>query len=287
MTGSGTENDPYICDTWEELISVSTAKSVHIRMSGNQIFDFNEIQPLGFDSQVNLSGQINFNGCIFRNFYSKSLRAVYILNGTSWQNLSFENFYQQTASSSSSENAGFLYTDAGSSAIKITNCKFYGKVNYGIYSTKKAVVFYSANYRTLQFEQCSFSLECSCTSGIFSLFNAGFLKNCNVRFVINSRNAVIFSSNESTVNYALNSLFDGKINVSDMTGSILSGGNLSGYNVYRVQANAPMQYTGAGVSVFNRDLSPDTQGYGTFVGCTSEQLKNAEYLYSVGFPCYR
>lgn len=94
MTGSGTENDPYICDTWEELISVSTAKSVHIRMSGNQIFDFNEIQPLGFDSQVNLSGQINFNGCILKNFYSKSLRAVYILNGTSWQNLSFENFYQ-------------------------------------------------------------------------------------------------------------------------------------------------------------------------------------------------
>lgn len=287
MTGTGTEQDPYICDTWEELISVSTAKTVYIRMAENLIFDFNEIQPLGFDSQVNLSGQIDFNGCTFKNFYSKSLRAVYILNGTSWQNLSFENFYQQAVSSSSSQDAGFLYTDSGSSAIKITNCKFYGKVNYGIYSTKNAIVFYSTNYRTLQFEQCAFSLECSCTSGIFSLFRAQFLKNCNVRFVINSHNAGIFSSNESTVNYALNSLFDGKIDVSDMTGSVLSGGNPSGYNVYKVQTNAPMQYTGAGVSVFNSDLSPDTQGNDTFVGCTSGQLKNADYLYSVGFPCYR
>ena len=288
MTGTGTQADPYICDTWAELISVSTSKDTYIQMSGrgSKIIDFNGIQPLGFDSQVNLSGQIDFNGWTFKNFYSKSLRAVYILNGSSWDNLTFDNFYQEVATSASG-NVGFLYADSNSYAVKITNCKFYGKVSYGAYSTSSAIVFYSSNARTMQFEQCAFSLECSCTSGKFALFRMGFIRDCNIKFDVKSVTANIVALHNASELYIFNSLITGKINVSDTTGTILSGASLSGYNVFSVQTNVPMVYAGAGVSVFDNNLSPVTVSTDNFVGCTSSELKSASHLYSVGFPCYR
>lgn len=287
MTGTGTQADPYICETWEELVSVSTAKTIYIEMAENLIFDFNEIQPRGFDSRVNLSGQIDFNGCIFRNFYSTAVQAVYVISGSSWENLTFDNFLHEVSSSSSSQNVGFLCTDSGSSALQISNCKFYGKVNYGIYSTKNAIVFYSWSYNILQFEQCGFNVECVCTSGIFSFFRMDFVKDCNVKLKVVSATAnIVQSHGSSNVQKVYNSLITGKITVTDTSSNILCGAALSGYNVFKIETNAPLNYAGNGISVFDSDLSPDTTGGENFAGCTTTQLKNAEYLYSVGFPCY-
>ncbi|MBR1592811.1 MAG: hypothetical protein IJ666_07365 [Ruminococcus sp.] len=289
MTGTGTQADPYICDTWEELISVSTSRNNYIQMSdsGAKVVDFNEIQSGGFQSTVNLSGQINFKGWTFKNFYSTALKAVNVANGSSWEHLTFDDFLQEAAATASG-GAGFICSDTGSSAISIRDCHFFGKVNYGIYSTSAAIVFNSWNYRIITFEQCAFNVECACTSGVFSLFRAKSIRNCNVKFDINSLTANLVQSNSTaSEQYIFNSLIEGKISVSNTSGTVLVGSGQSGYNVFKVETNVPMIYAGGGVSVFNNALSPDTVSTDSFVGCTPEQLRSASHLYSVGFPCYR
>lgn len=287
MTGAGIQADPYICETWAELISVSTAKTVYIRMENELIFDFNEIQPRGFDSQINLSGQIDFNGCILRNFYSTALKAIQIKGGSSWENLTFDNFLQEVTSSTNSD-AGFIVTDSSQTAITITRCNFYGKVNYGIRSDKNAIPFYCTSYNEMQFEQCGFNVDCTCISGNFSFFKVDCVRNSNVRMKVISTTAnIVQSHSASNVQYIFNSLISGEITVSDTTTPILSGAALSGFNVYKIATNSPMVYVGNGISIFNNSLSPITSVMNNFIGCSTDQMKSAEYLYSIGFPCYR
>lgn len=65
--------------------------------------------------------------------------------------------------------------------------------------------------------------------------------------------------------------------------------NIGGYsdsdsNVVSLESNAPLSYSGNGISVYNSDLASDSGNSSALKPCTSEQLKNAEYLYSLGFP---
>ena len=114
-----------------------------------------------------------------------------------------------------------------------------------------------------------------------------FIKDCNIKLKVVSATAnIVQSHSSSNVQKVYNSLITGKITVTDTSSNILCGAALSGYNVFKIETNAPLNYAGNGISVFDSDLSPDTTGGENFAGCTTTQLKNAEYLYSVGFPCY-
>ena len=294
MTGSGTQADPYICDTWEELLSVTTSASVYAEISDNaeKIVDLNETIPQGYSESIELSGHIDFKGPIIKNFRSYARQAIYIQarnTGNGWKNVTFDNFYQQY-SDSSSNNFAFVATDSGSTTVSMQNCSFYGKLNYNhSNSSGKVCAFYSANYKVLTFDQCAFTAEISCNNHAVDVFRMSYIKDSHVNVDINalSANIVANENNAGSTLKIFNSLVEGKITVSDTTTNIYCGADYSGFNYFKVQTNVNMAYGGSGVSVFNSDLSPDTVSHDTFAGCTSEQLKNANYLCSVGFPCYR
>ena len=294
MTGTGTEQDPYICDTWEELLSVTTSASVYAEISDNaeKIVDLNETVPQGYSESIELSGHIDFNGLVIKNFRSTASQAIYIKarnSGSGWKNVTFNNFYQQY-SDSSSNNFAFIATDSGNTILSMQNCNFYGKLSYGhSNSSGKVCAFYSGNYKVLTFEQCAFTVEISCNNHAVDVFRINYIKDSHIKIDVSAPSANV-AANENNANdtlYIFNSLIEGKITVSDTSTSIFCGAAYSGFNYFKVQTNVRMGYGGSGVSVFNSDLSPDTVSHDTFAGCTSEQLKNANYLCSVGFPCYR
>lgn len=294
MTGTGTQADPYICETWEELLSVTTAASVYAEISDNaeKIVDLNETIPQGYSESIELSGHIDFKGLIIKNFRSYARRAIYIQarhTGNSWKNVTFDNFYQQYSGSDSKDYA-FIGTDTGESKILMQNCNFYGKLNYNhSNSSGKVCAFYSSNYKVLTFDQCAFTVEISCNNHAVDVFRMNYIKDSHVKINVNalSANIVTVENLSGKSRYIFNSFVEGKVTVSDTTTNIYCGDGYSGFNYFSLQTNVALAYGGYGVSVFNSDLSPDTVGHDTFAGCTSEQLKNANYLCSVGFPCYR
>ena len=77
--------------TWEELLATE-AGTEYIWTGGNLNFD--EIQPNGFDSTIEIKGSVDFNGATFFNF--RSVANIAFHRGTSgtnqyWKNLTFQN----------------------------------------------------------------------------------------------------------------------------------------------------------------------------------------------------
>ena len=77
MTGSGTQTDPYIVDSWAEFESIGIKSNsqlyVHFNPdSENKIIDMNDIYPEGCPSYNIGSSEIYGNGWEIRNLYLKN-----------------------------------------------------------------------------------------------------------------------------------------------------------------------------------------------------------------------
>ena len=77
MTGSGTQTDPYIVDSWAEFesIGINSNSSVYVHFNPdaeNKIIDMNEIYPEGCPSYSIGSSEIYGNGWEIQNLYLKN-----------------------------------------------------------------------------------------------------------------------------------------------------------------------------------------------------------------------
>ena len=76
MTGSGTQTDPYIVDSWAEFESVVTKSRVIIKFNPdakNKIIDMNKIYPEGCPIyKIGTSSQVYGNGWEIQNLYLKN-----------------------------------------------------------------------------------------------------------------------------------------------------------------------------------------------------------------------
>ena len=78
-----------------------------------------------------------------------------------------------------------------------------------------------------------------------------------------------------------NSWFFGKTGI-NRTNILLHIGYSS---IFNLESNKSLSCSSAtGISVFNADIAQKTGSPNNLVGVTFEQLKNAEYLQSIGFP---
>ena len=285
MTGTGTQADPYICESWDELLSVSTNKNNYIKMadSDNKTINFNEIQPTGFESQIELSGIIDFNGWTLLNFYSVAQYAFYVKTGSTWKNLNLEKFSHKHTRSDD-KRVSFLTTDYDESKITIKGSAFSGVMQYGAGSGISGFL-YSANYREISAEECSFNISASSNVAFVVMRGRGFT-NSEIIADINADSCNIFTSDvyETFHSRAFNSRFYGKITVSDTSSKIYSGYSDSGFSVYDIRTNVPLKYIGTGISLYNSDLcSASEDSSAVFTAVTSLQMADENYLNSIGF----
>ena len=140
--------------TWEDLIASRTSSSV-VDWTGGDL-DFNEIQPEGFTSTININGIIDFHGATFRNFRAKCDRTMINFSSTQTggiSNLKFLNIKVDTPSASDSYrffNVGYGNGGVGYEA-PVKNCEF--SVYATADKTSQAVVFSGL---AGDFEACSF-----------------------------------------------------------------------------------------------------------------------------------
>ena len=104
MTGSGTQADPYIITKWSDLIDTTRDNNSFCEWTGGDI-DFNEINPTGYDAQIDIKGNIDFHNATFKNFRHNGTSTgrgnIWFENKTYMKNLNFLNFYMQINSNMS------------------------------------------------------------------------------------------------------------------------------------------------------------------------------------------
>ena len=266
MTGTGTQTDPFLVDNWTDFMTIDTnSAEIYVRWAdtGNKVIDFNDIMPEGFSETVNLPAHVDFNGWTLKNFHSTASNYSFKLSSASdavIENLTLENFYIISST--------LFY---GSTLLK--NCIISGIVQYN----GSVNVFHGCGLQS-----CSLNLKVNASNA--NLMNSvGFLSPKSQ--ITNSDVVLDISCSGSTV-----SVCDSVIKNSRISGKIQSNaqkitlGNTSSMsNVFNLEANSPLTYTGTAISVYNSDFATAPASK-SFIGVTSEQLKNAEYLYSIGFP---
>ncbi len=264
MTGTGTKDEPYIVNSWEEYTSI-TSNTAYVEFdpnAENKVIDFNEIQPEGFSSAVKFKDYTNFNGWTLRNFHSTASTVITTGNALNCSNLIFENFYWCP----SAKNAVLLDSN-GSVTRQLTNCIISGEIQ-STYSIKRIVP---------NLYESSMNIVANIAD---SLQVAANIVNSEIIFDISATSVKICETLDSSPGKVLNSRISGKIQSSE---NVSAGTPESAYNVFNIQSNQPLDYQGKGISVYNSDITTATQS-GNFIGCTAEQLRNAQYLYDLRFP---
>lgn len=266
MTGSGTEQDPYIVDNWEDFTAVINASTTEIYVkwadSDNKIIDFNDIKPEGFSETVYFPANCDFNGWTLKNFSSTANTAIRYNNGNGIiENLIFENIYITS-----------LYLFYGTYELK--KCQFSGRIQ-----RISSVYVFSA----CGLNMCSVNLIINATSSVYLATDSGF--NKSKAWAKFSDIVVDISTTSTSVRIIQNALINcrvsGKVEMGD-TSYLWVGGSSSASNVVNLKSKVKLRLFG-GISVFNSDIA-DTDSPDILIACTAEQLKNPEYLASIGFP---
>lgn len=241
MTGTGTENDPYIVSSWEELESVS-GSSNYVKLAAD--IDMDTEHPEEITSTYTfyeLDGQNHkINGLNIKDSSGSTF-----LECTNLKNVKFTNFKANIA--------GALLKNRNPSNIEAN-----GILQRGTFIKS------SSGQRSI-YTGCSFTLK-----GI----NADFSKKGSYTSAF--RYCTIKISGEWTISEALlsNSRIIG-------TGSITSG-ILVAETVLDSYVNVEATLSSYGNILYNSTLNPNLSA--SIPQATTAQMKDAEYLASIGFP---
>lgn len=302
-TGTGTANDPFVVDNWNDFISLAYAnQSKYIRFADadNKIIDMNDVNPNGYSGQITIKANVDFNGWTIRNLRGNtSIPLLGIHQGQSYnsfnvtlKNGNFENIYQTATSENGAvlgrTNTRNVTISNLTDTVTFSNMSFSGDIISEsdnvclLCQNKEPVASYVKNRSVYNFNGCAFNFHTNAKS--IYLFGAATLNDCNVKVDAPIANSVDINKLYVTANPAsnTNSLFtinapNAKINFSDSSKikTTASVGLITALSLSSVG------------QLFATIANSDTTSIDTATGiipCTTEQLKNAEYLQSIGFP---
>lgn len=264
MTGSGTQADPYILTTWQELIASRGQSTYSIWQGGN--LDFNTIAPNGFTSDVKIYGAVNFNNATFKNLYIRN-GGLYFYNGVgSIQKLNLINCYIIPQYSAITFGTALNnYVDDVKISMLVTPSA----------DDKTAIECgYTNGY--LYFNRCAITVDCITPYSFFLSSSLGDYKDCTFNFNIKQSGATLSQWGRSTfVNCKVNG------QVLNTSGNSIGLGSSNSGTFYNFDSGT---YTASSTATSVYDSSKCTITGTNVIGCTTAQLGNAEYLRSVGFP---
>ena len=277
MTGSGTQESPYIVTTWAEFLSVcNVSTSTYVEWNNGEV-DFNEINPSGFADPIVIKSNIKLVNVKWKNFVSTA-------------NIGFK----IDASTTIIDLDGFELTDAQffhpSSSSAFDGAVFSSGRNsyYGRYTIKNCVFSYRQDSAgkggfikyagTSSVVNTAIAIKSTCQGEYNFGDNKISYSECNINLDIQA----------ASLTGCLNAFlcwYSGKIQTSAASWSN-STSNLLGNFVFDVECSATIslntyQYR----SVYNSDKCTIT---GTnWIGATTAQLSDTEYLYNQGMPVAR
>lgn len=321
LSGTGTQADPYIVSTYEEMLFATGATYIwQVKLIDreqklyryryisdydeqrnpiySEIFckyddslstiDFNDIQPNGYTSTFNFNPAMNFNGWTLKNAVFHDYG--YFAFKSTLSNAIFKDFY-----SDNTRTRACINCDAQASNIKMSGTfDTDGKGIFGVHSGSNSA------YRGLI--NSSFDFKLLGKSSLFGDSGNAYTpkaENCNVHFeLIDNREAAVNLGNDIE---CYNCLFSGNIKAPNCTHSY---GNItrlmysgSKYTIFNIKAeveeghNRPyLNMTGSNtfsnLNIYVNDGNVDYYIYegSNIVGVPESTLKDAQALYNLGLP---
>lgn len=277
MTGSGTQESPYIVTTWAEFLSVcNVSTSTYVEWSNAEV-DFKDIQPSGFTDPIEIKSNIRLYKVKWRNFVSRAKIAFKIISAPIIDLEEFEFTDAELFHPASSRPYDGAVFSSGQTSYSgrytIKNCVFTyrqdsaGKGGFIKYPTSGSKVSGTA-----------INIKSNCTGEYNFGDSTVSYFNCNIKLDIQA----------ASLTGCLNAFLcwcSGKIQTSATSWSN-STNNLLGNFVFDVECNASISLnTYQFRSVYNSDKCTIT---GTnWIGATTAQLSDTEYLYNQGMPVAR
>lgn len=257
MTGTGTENDPYICTKLSEIISVQANTTPYIQIPPNTLIDANEEYPEGFSSAIYMCSHIDGQGSIIRNL-ANTAGSVFSCDGADFKNLNFYNVLGRQY---------LFHRTNTNSPCQLYNCKFSGRMD-----DLTSIIFnYAGSVR-----RCSFNFE------VFGNSSAQFSRWDSYNGFIIEYNRFEFDCQHHTGNSGISI---GIVSNCYVTGtnprSISIGGRTNVVDFTTPSAN--INFRANDILVNSDKCASITQQAGTYP-VTTAQMKDASYLASLGFP---
>ena len=262
ITGTGTQADPYIVDTWEDFVTAVKPKGVYVEVKPDTVWDFNDLFPEQAPSIEIGAVRIDGKGLVIKNprIYG-SFITFNTANGNTVtiENLSITNFLADGA---------VMNKGIGTRQVYCENV-----VISGVQSSGSTLVHSSGTggntFRANENGGCGFSVECR--GGDFMSGDTYF----NFEDSIFSMSGGHIGHSTSTLPWLYYCYVTGECDSVYMR-----------YNSQNVIVNCitPIAYIrDAGHNaIVNSDRCDDVSGNCTAV--TDEQLRDAAYLSSIGFP---
>jgi hypothetical protein len=279
ITGSGTEQDPYIVDNFAEFDTVrNISATTYVEYSNDEV-DFNDIQPYGYTEPYKLIGRITFTNITFKNFTSRASQAFEFGTGTSSQRVVFDNCKIINAYyTSSSTNRYFFSRRSGT--LLFDNCEISYRQDVG---NAGAYTGFINGGDEATFTKCAITIKTyGNKNNTWQLSDkGGTFEFCNI-------NLDIQANKLGSPLRGFMCWYSGKIDINTSPSSI-SGSGGKGNIVWDVEITQPISLSDNSLytflSIYNSDKATiSATNSDMLIGVTSAELKDTGYLYSLGFP---
>lgn len=285
MTGTGTQQDPFIVDNWTDFVTAVGTTDAYVAFPETSgIINMNDEALTGLLSAVTLNcADIKGNGWQIRNLYSIGNHNVfYNSKNLVVSNLDFINMYIDFQN-----NYGryFWKQNTNNCQAKFNGCTFSGlaiKQAIPEYPTYVSSIFYSTNYNSkIQLNSCALTLQ---LQGAMEFWDVSDSENSNVTSFTTIK--LSGNSEKSIEGCYKNCKFTG---TSKSTSLDIRYNSISNYNVFDVDFSDASSFSCIApnntINLINTDKLPTGATVGTgFIGVTTAQLADASYLSSLGFP---
>lgn len=278
ITGSGTEQDPYIVDNFAEFDAVrNISTDTYIEYSNDEV-DFNDIQPQGYTERFILAGHITMTNIIWKNFTSRADDAISFGGSIQGIYLQCNNCKIINAYHISSASERYLFISRRGDVV-FNNCEISYRQDVGNASGTTGLLRDAGGDQT--FSACAITIKSyGNKNNTWRLADGGTFKFCNINLDVQA----------NKFDYPLQGFmcwYSGKIDIKTATSNNRSGGK--GNLVWDVEITQPITLTATSLytflSIYNSDKATITAtDSNMLVGVTSAQLKDTGYLYSLGFP---
>lgn len=297
ITGTGTQADPYVFNSFLELLEeqlgpeyLATDYFLYGGIATEE--DFNDIAPQGVTETIAIRGNVDFNNLTLSNIRAVVSQVISI-NGTI-KNVKFKNVVWTTTGSS----AHFIERVSPITNQEYSNISISMEIEDTLTTTDNMCIFYATSSNVCLCNQWSINLKGTVirttTSNGFCIFLGAFnAKDININF----DDLVMQGSNQyASIGYMPSSVsgihllgcyIGGKITCNKLKD--IGGSDKSAVlNIFNVETSGLIEHTGYGKTIFNSTKAPNTVADAThnFIGVTDQQMQDASYLQSIGFPCY-
>lgn len=278
ITGSGTEQDPYIVDNFAEFDSVrNISTTTYIEYSNDEV-DFNDIQPYGYTERFILAGHITMTNIIWKNFTSRADDAISFGSSNQGIYLECNNCKIIDAYHITSASEKYLFISRRGNVV-FNNCEISYRQDVGNAPLDTGFLRDAGGDQT--FNACAITIKSyGNKKNYWRLADGGTFEFCNINLDVQA----------NKFDYPLQGFmcwYSGKIDINTATSNSKDGG--SGNIVWDVEITQVITLTSSSLykflTIYNSDKATITAtNNNMLVGVTTEQLENTSYLHSIGFP---